>query len=368
MRIFVMKNNKQVMLVERAMKVNKVQKSRVNEIDWENLVFGNEFTDHMLVMDYENGAWKTPEIMPFGNLMMHPATSVFHYGQALFEGLKAYRHENGDVIVFRPDMNATRFKESCIRMCMPEIPEEDFVQMVLDFVSIEKEWVSNKAGYSLYLRPFMIATEAHVGVKASESYKFILFACPVGAYYKEPVNIKIEEHYTRAAQGGIGRTKAAANYGASLYPATMAKKEGFHQLLWTDAISHEYVEEAGTMNVMFVKDGALITPTEEQDTILRGVTKRSVIQIAQHWGIKVEERKISVKEIIEGIEKSTLTDAFGAGTAATIAPIAKIAFQDKMYDLPAIEKRDLSNKISKFIGDVKTGKTEDIFNWNFKVD
>lgn len=356
------------MLVEKEMKITKVAKSRVNEIDWENLSFGSEFTDHMLIMDYKDGKWQTPEVMPFGNLMMHPATSVFHYGQALFEGLKAYRHENGEVTVFRPDMNANRFKESCVRMCMPEIEEDLFTQLVLDFVAIEKEWVSSKEGYSLYLRPFMIATEAHVGVKASDTYKFILFACPVGSYYKEPVNIKIEEHYTRAAQGGIGRAKAAANYGASLYPATLAKKEGFHQLLWTDAISHEYVEEAGTMNVMFVNNGVLITPSEDQDTILRGVTKRSVIEIAQHWGIKIEERKISVKEIIEGIEKGTLSDAFGAGTAATIAPIARISYQDVMYDLPAIEKRELSNKISKFIGDVKTGKTEDIFGWNFKVN
>lgn len=356
------------MLVEKEMKITKVAKSRISEVDWDNLSFGSVFTDHMLVMDYEDGAWKTPEIMPFGNLMMHPATSVFHYGQALFEGLKAYRHENDDVIIFRPDMNAIRFRESCVRMCMPEIEETQFVQMLESFVALEKEWVSNREGYSLYLRPFMIATEAHVGVKASDTYKFVVFACPVGAYYKEPVNIKIEEHYTRAAQGGIGRAKAAANYGASLYPATLAKKEGFHQLLWTDAISHEYVEEAGTMNVMFVKDGVLITPSEDQDTILRGVTKRSVIDIANHWGIKVEERKISVKEIIEGIEKGTLTDAFGAGTAATIAPIAKISYQGKNYELPAIEKRDLSNKISKFIGDVKLGQTEDIFGWNFKVN
>lgn len=356
------------MLETKAIKITKVTKSRVKEINWDNLVFGNEFTDHMLVMKYDNGKWETPEILPFGNLPMHPATSVFHYGQALFEGLKAYRQVNGDVTIFRPDMNAIRFRESCVRMCMPVVEEEQFVQMLLDFVSIEKEWVSDREGYSLYLRPFMIATEPHVGVKPSDSYLFIVFACPVGQYYKEPVNIKIEEHYTRAAQGGIGRTKAAANYGASLYPAQLAKEKGYHQLLWTDAATHEYVEEAGTMNVMFVENGKLITPSEENDTILRGVTKRSVLELAQHWGVETEERPISVQEILSGIKDGSLTDAFGAGTAATIAPIAKIAYKDEVYDLPAIETRELSNKISHTISAIKLGQAEDVFGWNFKVN
>lgn len=349
-------------------KVTKVASSKVNQVDWENLSFGSQFTDHMLVMKYDNGQWETPEIIPFGNFNLHPATSVFHYGQALFEGLKAYRHADGKITVFRPDMNAIRFKESCIRMCMPVIEEEKFVQLLLDFVSVEKEWVSDKDGYSLYLRPFMIATEAHVGVKASDSYIFAIIASPVGAYYKDPVNIKIEEHYTRAAQGGIGRAKAAANYGASLYPAQLAKEDGFHQLLWTDAVTHEYVEEAGTMNVMFVKDGVLITPSEEQDTILRGVTKRSVVQIAEKWGVKVEERKISVKEVIEGIKTGAITDAFGAGTAATIAPIAKISYQGTVYDMPEIASREFSNKMGQYINDLKVGREEDTFGWNYIVE
>lgn len=355
------------MMITKDIKIIKAATSKINEVDWNNLSFGSQFTDHMLIMNYEDGKWQAPKIKPFSNLSFHPATSVFHYGQALFEGLKAYRQVNGDVIVFHPDMNATRFKESCIRMCMPVIEEEQFVQMILDFVKIEKEWVSDKEGHSLYIRPFMIATEPHVGVKPSDTYQFIIFACPVGQYYKEPVNIKIEEHYTRAASGGIGRAKAAANYGASLYPAQLAKEEGFHQLLWTDAATHEYVEEAGTMNVMFVKDGIIITPSEEQDTILRGVTKRSVVDLAHHWGLPVEERKISVKEIIEGIKDGSLTDAFGAGTAATIAPIAKISYQGTVYELPSVESREFSNRVSKFMGDVKIGKVEDVFGWNFKV-
>lgn len=348
-------------------KVTPTQNSKISQVDWENLPFGKVFSDHMLLMEYRDGAWQDAEIMEFGNISFHPATSAIHYGQAIFEGMKANKSESGELLIFRPEMNARRFQESCERMCMPVIPEDLFVECVRKLVEVESAWIPNKPGYSLYIRPFMFATDEFVGIRPSDTYKFIIFACPVGAYYSEPVNVKIEEHYTRAAEGGVGRAKAAGNYGASMYPAKQGQLQGFHQLLWTDAKTHEYIEESGTMNIMLVINGKLITPSEESDTILRGITKRSVIEMAQSWGIEVEERKVSVKELVAAIKDGSLTEAFGAGTAATIAHIAKVGYRDEVLVLPAIETRTISNKISEAIEAIKTGKAEDTFGWIYKV-
>jgi len=349
------------------LQITKTTHSRWNEVDWENLPFGRVFSDHMLVMDYADGQWQQPEIVPFESLSLHPATSAIHYGQSIFEGLKASRAENGDVVIFRPDMNAQRFRESCLRMCMPEIEEDVFVELVRKLVEVDANWVPTKEGESLYIRPFMFATDEFVGIKPSDTYKFIIFTCPVGGYYSEPVRVRIEEHYTRAAQGGVGRAKTAGNYGAALYPARIWQKQGYHQLIWTDAKEHKFIEESGTMNVVFQINGVLITPTEDDDTILRGVTKRSVIEIAQEWGIPVEERKVSVEEIITAIKDGSLQDAFGAGTAATIAPIIKVSHRDEVYDLPPLETRTLSTRIKTFLDELKAGKTEDSFGWCLKV-
>ena len=346
-----------------SIKINKTQHSRITEVDWENLPFGKVFSDHMLVMDYKDGAWQEPEIMPFGDLSLHPATSAIHYGQSIFEGMKAYRAENGDVMVFRPDMNEKRFAESCERMCMPTLPEGMFTELITRTVDVDRDWVPEKEGYSLYVRPFLFATDDFIGIKPSDNYKFVIFTCPVGAYYSNPVNVKIEEYYTRAAEGGVGRAKTAGNYAASLYPAKLAQENGFHQLVWTDAKEHKYIEESGTMNIVFEIDGKLITPAEDTDTILRGVTKRSVVQVAESWGVTVEERKVTVEEVVQAARDGKLTDAFGAGTAATIAPIAKIGFRDEMFELPEIETRTTSNKIGKYLRDLKTGAIEDDFNW-----
>jgi branched-chain amino acid aminotransferase len=349
------------------LQITKTVRSRWNEVDWENLPFGRVFSDHMLVMDYADGQWQQPEIIPFDSLSLHPATSAIHYGQSIFEGLKANRTENGEIVIFRPDMNAHRFKESCARMCMPEIEEEVFVELVRKLVEVDANWVPKKDGESLYIRPFMFATDEFVGIKPSDTYKFIIFTCPVGGYYSEPVRVRIEEHYTRAAQGGVGRAKTAGNYGAALYPARIWQQQGYHQLIWTDAKEHKFIEESGTMNVVFQINGVLITPTEDDDTILRGVTKRSVIEIAQEWGIPIEERKVSVEEIITAIKDGSLQDAFGAGTAATIAPIIKVSHRDEVFDLPSLETRSLSNRIKTFLDDLKSGKTEDSFGWCLKV-
>lgn len=346
--------------------ITPAKQTRIHEINWDTLQFGKEYSDHMLVMEYADGEWKDPEITALTNFSLHPATSALHYGQAIFEGMKAYKTDEGKVNIFRPEMNARRFAESSERMCMPIIPEDLFIECVKTFVELEREWVSNRPGYSLYIRPFVFATDALVGIRPSTTYKFVIFACPVGTYYNEPVRVKIEEKYTRAAEGGVGRAKAAGNYGSSMYPAKQAQNAGYHQLLWTDAKTHEYVEESGTMNVMFVINGKLVTPSEDQDTILRGVTKRSVIEMAQHWGYEIEERKVSVKEVVDGIKNGNVTEAFGLGTAATIAPIGTIAFRGEDLHLENVNS-DFCSKVSKAISDIKTGKAEDILNWNLTV-
>jgi len=348
-------------------KITTTSESKISKVDWENLPFGKMFSDHMLVMEYHDGEWQEPEIVPFGPISFHPATSAIHYGQSVFEGMKANKSAEGDLLIFRPDMNAKRFIESCERLCMPIVPEGLFVECVRKFVELESEWIPNKPGYSLYIRPFMFSTDEFVGIRPSETYKFIIFACPVGAYYNEPVNVLIEEHYTRAAEGGVGRAKVAGNYGASLYPAKQGQLKGYHQLLWTDAKTHTFVEESGTMNIVFVINGKILSPTEENDTILRGITKRSVLEVAKLWGYEIEERRITVEEVITAIKDGSCTEAFGAGTAATIAHIYKIGFRGEDFIIPAIETREFSLKIEKYMNDLKSGIIPDEFGWLLKA-
>jgi branched-chain amino acid aminotransferase len=347
--------------------VQKTTNSTINKVDWDNLPFGKVFSDHMFLMEYRDGQWQQGNILPFQNISMHPAMSAIHYGQSIFEGLKAYRTVDKQINIFRPDMNAKRFAESAKRMCMPEVPEDIFVEAVRKLVEVDADWVTEKEGYSLYIRPFLFATDELVGIKPSESYKFMIITSPVGMYYSEPVRVKIEEQFTRAAMGGVGRAKAAGNYGASLYPAKQGQLQGFHQLVWTDAKEHKYIEESGTMNIVFQMGGKLITPSEDADTILRGITKRSVIEVAKKWGVEIEERRVSVEEIISAAKNGLLEDAFGVGTAATIAHIAIIGYRDERFELPPIEGRELSNKIKGYMDGMKTGKVNDDFGWNFKV-
>ncbi|MEY3727284.1 MAG: hypothetical protein RL098_744 [Bacteroidota bacterium] len=347
--------------------VTHTSQSHLSAVDWDNLPFGKIFADHMFVMEYANGEWQKGEIIPFGPIDMHPAMSAIHYGQSIFEGMKAYRNQSNEVVLFRPELNARRFAESAARMCMPEIPEDLFLEAVKQLVSLDAAWVTDKPGYALYIRPFMFATDEFVGIKPSETYKFVIINSPVGSYYAEPVRVKIEEHYTRAAVGGVGRAKAAGNYGASLYPAKLAQQQGFHQLVWTDAKTHTFIEESGTMNIVFVIDDKIITPTEEADTILRGTTKKTVLELARQWGIPVEERPVTVAEIIDAAKTGKLQDAFGAGTAATIAPIALIGYRDEKITLPALETRTLSLKIKAHLDGVKSGAIEDTMHWVQKV-
>ena len=347
--------------------IQLTEKSTFNDIDWDNLAFGKTFSDHMFSMDYDNGAWVNGKVMPFQSIPMHPAMSAIHYGQSIFEGLKAYKSKNGQINIFRPELNAVRFAESAKRMCMPEVPESIFLEAIRTLIEVDRNWVPEADGYSLYIRPFMFATDHLIGIKPSDSYKFMILTSPVGVYYSELVRVKIEESYTRAAIGGVGRAKAAGNYGASLLPAKQCQLEGFHQLVWTDAIEHKYIEESGTMNIIFQIDGKLISPSEDADTILRGITKRTLIELAKEWGVEVEERRVTVEEIISAVRAGKLEDAFGAGTAATIAQIDIIGFRDEKLQLPPIETRQLSNRIKAYLDDVKYGKIEDIYGWNMTI-
>ncbi len=319
----------------------------------------------MLVADYEDGAWKEVKIVPYANFNLSPATSALHYGQAIFEGIKAYKFEDGRVSIFRPDQNLIRFNKSATRLDMPEVPEEIFIHGLQKLIDVDRDFVPSNLGSSLYIRPYMFATEAALGVHASNSYRFAIITCPVGAYYNKALKVKVETNYTRAASGGVGFSKNAGNYALSLYPTRLAQEEGFDQLIWTDAKEHKYVEEAGTANLVFMLGDTLITPSA--DTILQGVTRLSIMRLAESWGIKTETRPVTVKELIDGIASGEVKDAFAAGTAATITQIAEIGFEGKLYSLPDPSTREFSNKALAYLNDLRYGKIEDPFGWNFVI-
>ncbi len=347
--------------------ITKAETSGITKIDFDNLVFGKHFSDHVFIVDYKDGEWHSPRIEPFGMMQVHPAMSCLHYGQTIFEGMKAYRTVDNEVVLFRPDKNAERMNVSAVRMCMAEIPEELFLAGVKSLIDIDRNWVSEKEGYSLYIRPFMFASEPVLGVRPSNEYRFMIFTSPVGSYYAGAVKVKVETNYTRVAKGGTGVAKTGGNYASALYPAKLSQDQGYNQNVWTDAAEHKYIEESGTMNIFFVVDGKLITPSLEDGTILNGITRDSIITLAKHLNIPLEERKVTVEEIKAAAENGTLTEAFGAGTAATIAPISLIHVLGTDYTLPELETRVISNQISKTLSDIRTGKSEDIFGWLTKI-
>jgi len=320
----------------------------------------------MFVADYADGEWKNLQVVPYGDISFSPAISSLHYGQSFFEGIKAYKHADGQVSVFRPDKNAIRFNKSAERLCMPTLPEEIFLQSIAAVIDVDRDWVPSKAGNSLYIRPFMFATDRFLGVAPSTTYSYMVLLCPVGPYFSKTLRVKIETHYTRAAEGGMGYAKSSGNYGGSMYPAKKATEEGFDQLIWTDAKDHKYVEEMGAANVMFVLDGTLITPST-RDTILDGVTRDTVLTLAREWGMTVEERRVSVAEIIEGAKNGKLTDAFGAGTAATIAPVGSISHDGEEYFLVDPKEREFSQKVLRELDAIKYGVVADTHGWNYIV-
>ena len=347
--------------------INKTSASRLSQIDFSNLPFGRNFSDHMFTADYEDGEWKNLQIVPYGDIAINPAASALQYGQAIFEGIKAYKQKDGRISIFRPSKNYERFNISAERMVMPTVPEEIFMQGMSQLINLDKDWVPADEGQSLYLRPFMYATEPILGVHASETYKFIIITGPAGSYYSKPLKVKIETHFARAVEGGVGYAKTAGNYASSLYPTRQAQKEGFDQLIWTDAKDHIYIEESGTANVMFVINNVLITPSS-RDTILDGVTRRSILELARSWGMPVEERRVTVTEVMEAIQNGTLQEAFAAGTAATIAHIAQIGYEGEIYTLPEPAEREFSNKVLKALNDIRYGLSPDEFGWNYIVE
>ena len=345
-------------------KIAKADQTRLSVTDFSQLPFGKVFTDHMFTADYEDGEWKNLQILPYGPILMSPAISALHYGQAIFEGLKAYRQPNGGISVFRADKNFERFNKSAARMSMPSIPEEIFMQGLAALINIDEKWVPSQDDYALYIRPVMFATDPYLGVKASDTYKFALLTTPTGPYYSKALKVKIETEFTRADEGGVGFAKTAGNYARSLYPFEEAKKEGYDQLIWTDSINHEYIEEAGTANLIFVIDGKLVTPSV-RSTVLDGVTRDTIIKLAKAAGVEVEERRVSVKEVIEGIESGNLTEAFAAGTAATVTQIGEIGYLGKTYKLTDSATRTISNGIAKKLNDIRYGLAPDEFGWNW---
>ncbi|MCM5663971.1 branched-chain amino acid aminotransferase [Galbibacter mesophilus] len=346
-------------------KIEKTTTSKINQVDFENLSFGSIFTDHMFVCDYKNGSWQTPEIKPYQKLSMDPSARVFHYGQAVFEGMKAYKDEQDDVWLFRPKENFNRINKSSVRMAIPEFPEDYFFDGLAALLKLDKDWIKKGFGNSLYIRPFVIATEAGVSASPANEYKFIIICSPAQAYYGGEVRVKIADKFSRAASGGFGYAKAAGNYAGQFYPTNLAKEEGFQQIIWTDANTHEYLEEAGTMNIFFRIGDKLVTcPTS--DRILDGITRKSVIDMAGDMGIEVEIRPIKVAEVLEANNKGELKEIFGTGTAAVINPIAGFGYKGEKWELPKIEN-SYASKIKKAIMDIQYNIAEDKFGWRVKI-
>ncbi len=346
--------------------ISQVVESRINRIDFDNLIFGRTFADHMYIAEYANGDWQSSKIVPYGPMEFQPALMSIHYGQSIFEGLKAYKGKDGKVRIFRPEDNFNRLNISAERMAMPLVPREIFMDNLKELIKLDSAWVPEKEGYSLYIRPFMFGTDEYLGVSPSKTYRFMIINSPVGAYYSKPLRVKIETEYIRAAKGGVGYSKNAGNYAGSLYPTAKAVSEGYDQLIWTDAKEHKYIEEAGTMNIMFMIDGKLVSAAPST-SILDGITRRSIIQIAKDWGIEVEERSISVEELIEGIESGKVNEAFGAGTAAVITHISEIGYKGKNYQLPETPKDAFTLKVLKEINDLKLGLIPDRYNWILEI-
>lgn len=347
--------------------VSRTTNSNLASVDFSNLVFGKTISDHMFVADYKNGEWTDLRIEPFAPLAISPANATLHYGQSIFEGMKAYKNSIGEIIVFRGDANWKRLNESADRMCMPQLPEEIFMEGLTQLLDLDRAWVPTAKGASLYVRPFMFATDDYIGVKPSETYKFMIFTCPVGNYYNKPVSVKVETKFTRATEGGTGAAKTAGNYAASLYPAMQAQKSGYDQLLWTDGKTHSKIEESGTMNVMFKIDGKIITAPTNTGTILKGITRDSVIQLAMDWNETLEERFLTVKELESALIDGSLEEAFGTGTAATIAHIERININGKDYILPQKSVDAFSLRVLSELDGIKYGEIEDTHNWVIKI-
>lgn len=347
-------------------KIEKIAVSKLLEMSLDNLPFGRYFTDHMLEADYKDGAWTNIVIRPYQPLSFEPSLSALHYGQSIFEGIKAYKSEAGEAFIFRPYDNLIRFNTSAERMCMPTVPEEIFIEGMRQLIELDKDWIPNKKDHSLYIRPFMFSTDAFLGVRPSATYKFLIILSPSGPYFAAPMKILVEENYTRAAPGGVGFSKNAGNYGGSLIAAKKANEMGYDQVLWTDAFEHKWLQEVGMMNVVFIINGVAVTPSLEEGTILRGVTRDSVLQLLKKRGIKVEERRINIDELIDAYQAGNVQEVFGTGTAATIAPIKEMKYQDNIMQFDTTSWT-IAPAIKQDMDDIKSCAVADENGWMFKV-
>ena len=339
--------------------------SKISKTDFNNLAFGNVFTDHMLECDYKDGKWQTVKIKPYGPISLDPSAKVFHYGQAIFEGMKAYKDTEDAIWLFRPDENQKRLNKSAVRLAIPEFPENLFFEGLEALLNIEKDWIQKKEGSSLYIRPFVIATESGVSANPAKEYKFMIILSPAQSYYSGEVRVLFADTYSRSANGGVGFAKCAGNYAGQFYPTKLANDAGYQQVVWTDASNHENLEEAGTMNVFFrIGDKLITAPTS--DRILDGVTRKSILVLAEDEGIEVEVRTISVYEVEEAAKNGTLLEMFGAGTAAVVNPILGFSFKGKDYELPKVEN-SLADHFKNRITSIQTKKAEDKFGWTYKV-
>lgn len=344
------------------MKINKVSNSRLSEVNFDDLPFGKVFSDHMLWVDYKNGKWGEPAIVPYGNISVSPALHTLHYGQAIFEGQKAYRMADGRVGIFRPLDNCKRLNKSAERMCIPQIPEDVFMKGLEALVRLDKDWVPKDESISLYIRPFMYGSSEFIAARPSEEYVFAIITSPSGPYYAGDVKVYIEETYVRSAAGGTGYAKAAGNYGGSFYPTRKIQEKGYTQIIWTDHRDHTLIEESGTMNIAFVIDGVLRTPPLS-DRILAGITRDSVLTIARDWGMEVQEAPVTVDEVIDAIKSNRLTEAFGMGTAAVISPISTIGFRGTDYKIPPQGSDGFAPKVKAELSGIRSGRIPDRHNW-----
>jgi branched-chain amino acid aminotransferase len=352
--------------------VRKTNHSRIKEVDFEQLEFGKYTSDHMLVCDYAHSEWKQPQIVPYANLSLSPSALALHYGQTVFEGMKAFRMSegpggnDGDINIFRMEKHYDRFVRSLERMCMAVVPKEIFVEGLQQLIDLDRAWVPSKPGHALYLRPFVFASEARFGVKVSDEYRFIIFTGPVPSLYTDPIKVKVETEYVRAAKGGTGFAKCGGNYGASYLPTQNARREGYDQVLWTDGQENKFIEESGMMNVMFVINDVLVTPPLS-DSILDGVTRDSLLTLAKDLGYKTEERPVAVAELERAFKSGTITEAFGAGTAAVVAPIKTISIGGIDFMLPKYDDRKLLYKLKNKLEQIRLGMEADTHGWNFII-
>lgn len=343
----------------------KATTTKINEVDFNNLSFGSVFTDHLFECDFKNGEWQQPVIKPYAPFLIDPSTRVFHYGQAIFEGMKAYKNEADEIWLFRPDENYNRFNKSAVRMAMPEVPEDIFMNGLRKLLQLDEAWIKKGKGNAMYIRPFMIANGTGVIANPSDDYKFMIILSPVTSYYAGDVKVLIAEHYSRAANGGIGAAKAAGNYGAQFYPTTLANKQGFQQVIWTDDATHTKLEEAGTMNVFFRINNTLLTaPVSER--ILDGVTRKTLIELAKNEGINVEVRSVLVDELVAAAKDGSLQEIFGAGTAAVVSPISGFSYKDEYFELPKSDAT-VATQLKEKLTNIQNKLEEDTFGWTVKI-